>query len=76
MAMSVAIGIAHPADAVAAGVDGEVEQAGHDHPADRGDGREGGAPRLAQLAVDELALDLQPDDEEEDRHQPVVDPAA
>ena len=30
--------------------------------------------RLAELAVDELALDLQADDEEEDGHQAVVDP--
>ena len=30
--------------------------------------------QLAQLADDELALDLEADDEEEDRHQPVVDP--
>ena len=34
------------------------------------------ARAVAQLADDELALDLQPDDEEEDRHQPVVDPVA
>ena len=76
MAMSVAIGIAHPEEAVATGVDGEEHRGGHDHPADRSDGGEGGAPRLAQLAVDELALDLQPDDEEEDRHQALVDPPA
>ena len=29
---------------------------------------------VAELALDELALDLQPDHEEEDRHEPVVDP--
>ena len=33
-----------------------------------------GLARVTQLAVDELALDLEPDDEEEDGHQPVVDP--
>ena len=43
-------------------------------PPTRGDRRERGAARLAQLAVDELALDLEPDDEEEERHQAVVDP--
>ena len=31
---------------------------------------------LAQLADVELALCLQPDDEEEERHQPLVDPVA
>ncbi len=34
------------------------------------------APALAQLAEVELALGLQPDDEEEERHQPLVDPVA
>jgi hypothetical protein len=36
-------------------------------------GQRGGAT-VAQLAPGELALDLQPDDEEEQRHQAVVDP--
>ena len=63
-------------DGVAAGVDREVDQGGDQHPADRGDGRERGASGLPQLALDELALDLEPDDEEEQRHQPVVDPLA
>ncbi len=30
--------------------------------------------RLRELAVDQLALDLQSDEQEEHRHQPVVDP--
>ena len=34
------------------------------------------APALAQLAEVELALGLQPDDEEEERHQSLVDPVA
>ena len=34
------------------------------------------ALRAAQLAGDQLAFDLQPDHEEEQRHQPVVDPVA
>ena len=30
--------------------------------------------QVEQLAIEELALDLQPDHEEEHRHQAVVDP--
>ena len=59
---------------VAAGVERGVDRGRHEHPADRGDRRQRGASRLAQLALDQFALDLQPDDEEEHRHQPVVDP--
>ena len=36
-------------------------------------GRERHGPPIAELADDELALDLHPDDEEEHRHQQVVD---
>ena len=61
--------------AVAAGrVEREVEAGRHDHPADRRDDRQGRGPRVAEVAVDQLVLDLQPDDEEEDHHQGVVDP--
>ena len=74
-AMSVAIGIPQPAAAVAAGrVEGEVERGRHHHPADRGHDRQRGGPGVAQVAVDQLVLDLQPDHEEEDHHQRVVDP--
>ena len=74
MAMSVAIGMPQPSDPVPADVDRDVDQGGHDHAADGGDRRQRGGPRVAQLALDELALDLEADDEEEDRHQRVVDP--
>ena len=74
IAMSVAIGMPQPSRPVTAGVDGEVDQRRDDHPADGGDRRHRRLPAVAQLAVDQLALDLQADDEEEDRHQPVVDP--
>ena len=46
----------------------------HDHPADGGGDREGGTRRVAQIAGDELALEFQPDDEEEDRQQSVGGP--
>ena len=55
-------------------VEGEEDEGGHDHPAD---GRHHGKrrlPRLAQLAMDDLSLDFEADNEEEDRHQAVVDP--
>ena len=73
-AMSVAIGIAQPGRGIATA----GEQHEHDRRRDRpGHGRERRkrrGPPVAQLAVDELTLDLQSDDEEEHRHQAVVDP--
>ena len=59
-----------------AGVEGEVDQHGRGHPADSGDERQRHAAALAQLAHVELAARFEPDDEEEERHQPVVDPVA
>jgi hypothetical protein len=46
----------------------------HEHPADRRDRRERRRPRVAELSAHELALQLHPDQQEEDRHQPLVDP--
>ena len=57
-------------------VEGEVDQRGRDDAADRGDDRGGETASLAQLAHVELAPDLEADDEEEEGHQPVVDPVA
>ena len=59
---------------VAAGVDRHVDQRRHDHPAEGGDGGERRPAGAAQLALDQLALDLEADDEEEDGHQTFVDP--
>ena len=59
-----------------AGVDREVDRDRHDHPADAGQERQRDAPPLAQLAEVELTARLEPDHEEEERHQPGVDPAA
>ena len=42
-------------------------------PSARGDGQRH-LRRLRQLALDDLALDLEADQQEEHRHQPVVDP--
>lgn len=54
--------------------DREIDQRRSHHAAERGCGRQQrGAPRR-EVSVGELALDLQPDDEKEDGHQPVVDP--
>ena len=75
-AMSVAIGMPHPSGPGAAGVEGEEDAGRHDHPAERGDRRQGDRPAVAELADDQLALDLHPDDEEEHRHQQVVDEVA
>ena len=73
-AMSVAIGMPQPGAAVAAAGDQQVDPGRHQHAADRGhDGQRRGLG-VAQVAVHELVLDLQPDDEEEDHHQGVVDP--
>ena len=71
--MSVAVGIAQPGRALAAGGDRDEDPSGAPCRRSRRRRQRGFAP-VAQLADDELALDLQPDDEEEQRHQPVVDP--
>ena len=72
-AMSVAVGIAQPRGTGAAG-ERQVEHRRHDHAADgRGD-RHDGALGVAQVAGDELPLQLEPGDEEEDRQEPVGGP--
>ncbi len=58
---------------VAAGVEGEVDQRRHQHPAERRQGRHGSGLAVLQRSQPNLALDLQADDEEEERHQGVVD---
>ena len=55
-------------------VDQHVDRSRHDHAAGGGDRRECGAARISELADDEFTLDLEAGDEEEDRHQCVVDP--
>ena len=62
-----------PAAFGSTGVEGEIDHCGHDHATEGGHRRQGGLAAVAQLADRPLAFDLQADDEEEDRHQPVVD---
>jgi hypothetical protein len=58
----------------AAGVDGQEDQGRDQRPSQCGDNGEGCSAGLAQPADGEFAFDLQPDDQEEDGHQGVVDP--
>ena len=60
----------------AAEVEQHEEQRGHGHAADRRGDRQRGPARLAQVAGDELALELEARDEEEDRQQAVGRPGA
>ena len=57
-------------------VEREIDERGCDDAADRGDDRRRQTPPLTQFAHVELAPDLEADDEEEERHQAVVDPVA
>ena len=73
-AMSVAIGMPQPCGAGSSRVERQVDQRRNDHAADRREDRQHRLAANRQLADEELALDLEPDDEEEERHQQVVDP--
>ena len=73
-AMSVAMGIAHPRASIPPAVRQEIDRSGDRHPADRAGDRQRRLARGRQFARQHLAFDLQPDQEKEDRHQPVVDP--
>ena len=68
----------HPpaAGRVAAAVEGQVDRDRQRHAAERRQHRQGEAAALAQLADVELAPHLEPDDEEEERHQAAVHPVA
>ena len=72
--MSVAMGIAHPRDSSPSAVRQEIDGSRDDHAADRRGDRQRRLARGRQFAGKRLAFDLQPDKEEEDRHEPVVDP--
>ena len=54
--------------------DEEVEDRGHHHAAHCGDHGQRRGPSVAELAGHPLPLDLEPDHQEEQGHQPVVDP--
>jgi hypothetical protein len=62
------------AQRAAAQVDQRVDPRGHGHAADRREDRDDRRRGPAQLAVDHLALELETDDEEEDRQQAVGRP--
>ena len=59
----------------AARVDGQVYGDRNDHPANPDQHRKREPPPFSQLAHVELAARLEPGDQEEERHQPGVDPA-
>jgi hypothetical protein len=55
-------------------VAGKVDERRADHSAHCRDHRQRGIRQARQPALDDRALDLEPDEHGEDRHQPVVDP--
>ena len=75
-AVSVDIAAPQPCAPTPPRVEREVDQHRHRHAADAGEHGQRDAPALAQLAHVELAPRLEADDEEEERHQAVVDPVA
>ncbi|MOA14411.1 hypothetical protein D3C78_1345120 [compost metagenome] len=58
----------------AAQIDQHIDQRGHRHAAHGGDARQHDAADATQLAVHDLTLDLQAHQQEEHRHQAVIDP--
>ena len=73
-AMSVAIGMPQPPGSGPDGLSARKSSGGYDHAAHGCDDRQRRLTAILQLAEQQLALDLEADDEEEDRHQPVVHP--
>ena len=69
-AMSVATGMPHPPAPARARVERGEDERRHDHPTERGDGGERRGAAVAQLAQDQLALDLQARQQEEQGHRP------
>ena len=73
-AMSVAIGMPQPAAPGPACVQREVEKRGHHHAAEGADDWQRRLARRSEFADEQLAFDLEADNEKENRHEPVVDP--
>ena len=74
-AISVAVGMAQPRSAMAiALVHDPVQNRRHRHAADRAQHRQQHLFAAGELAAERLALDFQRHQQEEHRHQPVVDP--
>ncbi len=63
-----------PLGADAAAVERGVDQGGRNHPTERRGGRQKRPARRRELAVHQLAFDLEPGEEEEDGHEAIVDP--
>ena len=61
---------------VTGGVEGKVDQRGDDHSPNGGNRWTGRRLSIAEVAETSLPLDLEPDDEEEERHQRIVDHVA
>ena len=55
-------------------VERDEQQGGHRHAGDRADQRQDQAFASCELPTERFALDLQCDEQEEDRHQAIVDP--
>jgi hypothetical protein len=72
--MSGSHGDAPARGALCSGVDGKVDQRGHQRPAQGGHNGQRRVPSGGEFAHQHLALYLQPHDEKEDGHKPVVDP--
>ena len=72
-AMSVAIGMPHPCPPTPPPATASVEHRGQHHAADCGEHWQRRDAPVGELAMHDLALDLEADHEEEQRHQPVVD---
>ena len=73
-AMSVAMGTPQPCNPGLAIVQRHKEQRGNDHATQGPNDGQRSLAHVAQLAVDDFVLDLHPHQEEENRHQSVVDP--
>jgi hypothetical protein len=63
-----------PQGAGVAAVEGDVDERGRRHAAQGGEGGQARPPQARQVALDDLALQLHADQEEEHGHQAVVDP--
>ncbi len=72
--MSVAVGIAQPPRAGIVAVEEPVDQRRHHHAANRRRTRQDDLRRFRQLPAENFSLDFEADEQEEHRHQAVVDP--
>src|SRR3546814_6713853 len=57
-----------------AACESEIQQRRHDHATERGDARQNALRPARQLTFEHLTLDLKTDQQEEQRHQAIIDP--